>query len=305
MSLVLDHEVRSPYSTTLTMTVCLVGCGSAERGIQGRFEPAMLARAQAELVAVAAGGQISTAKVEPSGAFSILLTTDRTYSLAFRDPTKTAMPFFAQWVFDGDESTVQVVAGEGIDVGELHPVVSDDVEKDHCRGLSESSSRVELRTSFIVSSERDLVEGNEPDLVSHIDDALVDTDADLRPDLLDDDSDGDGLCDLDDDGRRDDPGELEETSELPYDVRPQLGDDFSIRDAFLERGPPPSQVLSIEMESGSWRLEELRDERPFEVMEDDCNHNGNRGPGRDRIFVSWLNADGTADIDHLDLRYCD
>ena len=43
----------------------------------------------------------------------------------------------------------------------------------------------------------------------------------------------------------------------------------------------------------------------FIVTQADCDHEGNRDKGRDRIFISWTNPDGSSEIDHLDLRYCD
>lgn len=58
------------------------------------------------------------------------------------------------------------------------------------------------------------------------------------------------------------------------------------------------------MEGGSWRLAELQAGTRFTVTEADCTHEGNRDVGRDRIFVAWVNADGSTDLDHVDLRYC-
>lgn len=113
-----------------------------------------------------------------------------------------------------------------------------------------------------------------------------------------------------------DPGELDDNSdgdrcasgrgELPYDAKIPRGATFRLTDAFLEKGPVPAQVVSVEMEgAGAWRLAELRANTPFVVNEADCAHAGNRDEGRDRVVVTWINADGSRDSDHLDLRYCE
>lgn len=36
----------------------------------------------------------------------------------------------------------------------------------------------------------------------------------------------------------------------------------------------------------------------------DCTHVGNRDVGRDRVVVTWTNANGSTQSDHLDIRYC-
>lgn len=94
-------------------------------------------------------------------------------------------------------------------------------------------------------------------------------------------------------------------AELPYDVKLELGDSFRLGDAFAQKGPPPAGIVSVTMEGGSWRLSELRADREFVVSEADCAHDGNRDVGRDRIYVTWQNADGSRETDHLDLRYCE
>lgn len=92
--------------------------------------------------------------------------------------------------------------------------------------------------------------------------------------------------------------------DLPYDVRPQLGDTFRLSDAFLEKGPLPAAILDVTLEGGDWRLAELRADTPFTITEEDCNHVGNRDIGRDRIFVTWAVGDMSTETDHLDMRYC-
>jgi hypothetical protein len=40
------------------------------------------------------------------------------------------------------------------------------------------------------------------------------------------------------------------------------------------------------------------------VTQADCDHAGNRAAGRDRVVVTWKNADQSEGSDHLDIRYC-
>jgi hypothetical protein len=117
------------------------------------------------------------------------------------------------------------------------------------------------------------------------------------------DHDGDGIeddhdCDehAGEDGMRDG---------LPYDVRPGLGASTRpIADAFTVRGTQPAEIVSISMSGGNWRLAELQAGTAFVVTKEDCDHAGNRDTGRDRVVVTWKNADGTQSSDHLDIRYC-
>ena len=117
------------------------------------------------------------------------------------------------------------------------------------------------------------------------------------------DHDHDGIPDDDDCDEH--AGEDAHREDLPYDVRPQLGATTSpILDAFAARGGKAPEILSITMEGGSWRLAELKAGTAFVVTQDDCNHAGNRSTGRDRVFVTWKNADASQSTDHLDIRYC-
>ena len=59
------------------------------------------------------------------------------------------------------------------------------------------------------------------------------------------------------------------------------------------------------MEGTAWRLTELQNGTVFTVTQADCDHAGNRSTGRDRVFVTWQNADGSEQTDHLDMRYCE
>ena len=123
---------------------------------------------------------------------------------------------------------------------------------------------------------------------------------------------GDSGKDSDDDGIPDDrdcdrhAGEDDLRTALPYDVRPELGATTRpILDAFAARGKAAPEIVSVTMEGGTWRHDELEVGTAFAVSQADCDHAGNRDQGRDRVFVTWKNADQTRSTDHLDIRYCD
>ena len=102
------------------------------------------------------------------------------------------------------------------------------------------------------------------------------------------------------------PGEDAHRDALPYDVRPQLAATTRpIIDAFAAGGGQPAQIVSVTLEGSTWRLAELQAGTAFVVTQDDCDHAGNRAKGRDRVIVTWKNADQTQSSDHLDIRYCD
>ena len=122
----------------------------------------------------------------------------------------------------------------------------------------------------------------------------------------------------DDDGDDDEAGEdegdddedchvrgTEGEARLPYAAKIPLGARYRLTDSFREKGPVPASIVSVTMEGGSWRLAELRADATFTVTQADCDHAGNRSTGRDRVFVSWRNADGSTRTEHLDLRYCE
>jgi hypothetical protein len=96
-----------------------------------------------------------------------------------------------------------------------------------------------------------------------------------------------------------------EEADLPYNVKLALGQTFQLSDAFLEKGPKPAAVLSVTMDGGDHRLAELSADTPFVVSAEDCSHAGNRDVGRDRLIITWQNADGSVETDHMELRYCD
>jgi len=177
------------------------------------------------------------------------------------------------------------------------------------------------RISFLVSADVDLSQECQSDDGSHSGDSLEDSDDDGRPDGLDDDVDDDGTCDNDDgdddghdgdDSDEDGDGEGHDGSsqggnaDLECNMSLPLGETFQLELAFLEKGAAPAEIVSVEMEGDStWRLAELQANTPFVVTQDDCAHAGNRDQGRDRMVVTWKNADGSIESDHLDLKYCD
>ena len=117
------------------------------------------------------------------------------------------------------------------------------------------------------------------------------------------DSDGDGIPDDRDCDRH--AGEDGMRTALPYDVRPQLGKTTSpVLDAFAERGGTAPQIVSVMMGDDTWRLTEPQAGTAFTVTQADCDHGGNRATGRDRVVVTWKNADQSQSTDHLDIRYC-
>jgi hypothetical protein len=118
------------------------------------------------------------------------------------------------------------------------------------------------------------------------------------------DRDGDGIPDdRDCDEHAGEDGDRQ--GGLPYDVRPQLGATTApVIDAFTAGGGQPAQIVSVALDGSTWRLAELQAGTSFVVTQDDCNHVGNRGPGRDRVIVTWKTADQAQHSDHLDIRYC-
>lgn len=117
------------------------------------------------------------------------------------------------------------------------------------------------------------------------------------------DSDGDGIPDDRDCDQH--AGEDGMRTALPYDVRPRLGAmTRPVLDAFADRGGTAPQIVSVTMEGDTWRLTELQAGTAFTVTQADCDHAGNRATGRDRVVVTWKNADQTQSADHLDIRYC-
>jgi hypothetical protein len=120
-----------------------------------------------------------------------------------------------------------------------------------------------------------------------------------------DDDDGDGIPNSDDcdNHEGEDDGGQSDGAQLPYDVQLALGATVTpIADAFAEEGQQPASIVSVT--GATWRAAELSAGTSFVVTQADCDHQGNRDIGRDRVVVTWTNADGTTASDHLDLRYC-
>lgn len=95
-------------------------------------------------------------------------------------------------------------------------------------------------------------------------------------------------------------------ADVPYNYDVTLGEEVSLMHAFLQEGPAPLEIVSVTMsEGGDWRLAELASGTPFIVTQEDCDHEGNRDIGSDRIELSWVNPDGSTASDHMTIRYCD
>lgn len=144
---------------------------------------------------------------------------------------------------------------------------------------------------------------SEDDSSSSSDDC--DEDDDGVDDIDDPDDDNDGIDDSDDCDETE--GGDGDESDLPYNFDMQLGQTVTpIVDAFAEKGAQPAAIVSVVPESGTgWRLAELQSGATFTVTDADCSHEGNHGTGRDRVVVTWENADGSQESDHMTLRYCE
>lgn len=141
-----------------------------------------------------------------------------------------------------------------------------------------------------------------------------DTSSRVAPEGSDDGSGGGSDADDDHDGipnsedcdthEGEDDGGHSDGAQLPYDIAPQLGATVQpVIDAFASEGAQPASIVSVT--GATWRAAELSVGTPFVVTQADCDHPGNRDVGRDRVVVTWTNADGTTASDHLDIRYCD
>jgi hypothetical protein len=120
-----------------------------------------------------------------------------------------------------------------------------------------------------------------------------------------DDDDHDGIPNGDDcdSHEGEDGGGQSDGAQLPYDIAPQLGATATpIADAFASEGAQPASIVSVT--GATWRAAELSAGTAFVITQADCDHAGNRAVGRDRVVVTWTNADGSTASDHLDIRYC-
>lgn len=300
----------------LALGAMLSACGGGaeqQRSISGTLDLTALGRTEARLIATSAGGERIEQRAGSDGRFELELETEKVWAIAFAGAEQGDDRVFANLVFGPAErrsGRVRIVAGEALDMGSVEPVGED---ASTCRHLGEDGGGMGVVPSFLVAAENDLAGSNAADDTQHADDHLRDRDGDGRPDALDEDDDDDGLCDDDDDdgfgdgdAGEDDGDDGDDTrAELPYDVKLAIGQEFQLMDAFLEKGAAPAEILSVQMDGSSWRLSELRSNTRFTVEQSDCDHRGNRDTGRDRAFIAWRNADGTTDLDHLDLRYCE
>lgn len=120
----------------------------------------------------------------------------------------------------------------------------------------------------------------------------------------------------DDDSKADSKSESESESEsndcykagradLPYNWNLSVGRTVRLADAFLEKGAPAKAIVSVTMEGTPWHLTELQTGASITVTQADCDHEGNHGTGRDRIVLTWENADGSKETDHMTIRWCD
>ena len=122
-------------------------------------------------------------------------------------------------------------------------------------------------------------------------------------DGADDDHDGIPNGDDCDSHEGEDDGGQSDGPRLPYDIAPQLGATATpIADAFAAEGQQPASIGSVT--GATWRAAELSAGTAFVITQADCDHAGNRATGRDRVVVTWTNADGSTASDHLDVRYC-
>lgn len=310
--------MNSKHLLTLMSLSGLVACGTAEgRTVSGQLSSGVRSGGTAEVVATSAAGLEVTGAVADDGRFALELPLG-SFSVTFRASQSSGrVAHFAHLVGRGagaPRGVLRVEAGEGdLELGAV--VRSDDRavgDDDGCRNVDPSTGGMVTTVSFLVVPSSELPFDDN----SSGGGALDDRDDDGRADRHDDDDDDDGICDEDDfddgndDGGGDDDGGLDDDdrssrADLPYHVDPALGVRFALADAFAEEGPQPAEVLSLEMPEVQWRLAELRAGTPFEVTRADCEHEGNSGRGRDRIYISWRNADGSVELDHFEIRYCD
>lgn len=292
-------------STTLA---CGAGGDPQSPTLRGTLNLQAVGHGGGVLIAIADDGTELEHPLGKNGELEAELVRGRAYTFAFEDQGRS----FAKLVFKKGELAKSVLRPSHddlvIDLGNIDPLAGD---PEDCRETPSSDPAnpsappgdIILFTSVRVAGEHD-APSEDPSAG-----VFDDSDRDGIPDSIDDDDDGDGICDGDDDREEPDGGEEEDGGEedhrgradLPYAVRLEVGDTFALIDAF--EGATPV-ITEVEMEDGNWRLAELRSGASFEVTPEDCAHEGNRDTGRDRIFVSWSNPDGSHEIDHLDLRYC-
>lgn len=314
----------SSWAGALALSTTLA-CGSTSSeqpspSLRGTLNLQAVGHTGAALIAIADDGTAVEHALGKNGELEVELERGRAYTFAFEDQGKR----FAKLVFKKGELSKSVLRPSNddliIDVGNIEPIAVDPEDcvetpsPDPTTPENPTPGDIIFFTSVRVAGE------NEAPSEDPSTGVFADSDSDGIADSIDDDDDGDGICDgydddpadhddgddHGDDGEETDGGEdggedHEGRADLPYAVRLEVGDTFALIDAF--EGAIPV-ITDVEMEDGSWRLAELQSGASFEVTQADCDHEGNRDTGRDRIFVSWSNPDGSHEIDHLDLRYC-
>jgi hypothetical protein len=321
----------------------LAACAREERTVSGTLDLLALGRSEATLIATTTTERREVL-INADGRFELSLSPERwSIAFAEKDGGRV-FAHLVQGQGATRSGKIAVSAGQPFDFGAVRPLAKvpalhlasggnsgpggdddddddddDDVDdsgsddpsdddREGCREVDPTTGAISLFTSFLVRGEADLDPAGSDDQPDPSDEGEIDGDGDDddRSDDLDEDDDGDGICDEDQPADEPDGGTDDEDgrADLPYDARLEIGDTFDLSMAFAEKGPQPAAILSVEMDGGSWRLAELERQQPFTVDQSDCDHQGNREQGRDRIFVSWRNTDGSVEVDHLDLRYC-
>jgi hypothetical protein len=310
-----------------TMLLAAAGCGPSEGTVTGRLALSSLRGVRTDVVATLADGTARRATVGDDGRFTIEVPRGAALAIAFARRSDGGAAHVAQLVRRDRQAVVRVDddadLGELVELGDDRDEAGDDrgddgaePGDDHggrgCHTMTPGDAAITTTPSFLVVGSTELPAEAPPSTGP-----LADDDGDGWPTSHDDDRDDDGLCDDHDDdvpdaGDHDDDvpdGGIDDDdddgrADLPYHVDPALGSSFALVDAFLEKGAAPARISSVEV-AGGWRAAELAAGTRFAITEADCSHAGNKGTGRDRIFVAWENADGSRELDHFELRYCD
>lgn len=245
-----------------------LGCGQSAptRTITGQLTMSAFPTDNPVVIAQSAGQRAFVTAVSPTGRFSITVPAGQSYRLTLANTLKAGgYAGISKINWPGAGRWAQVGPGGTLALGAIHPATTGTTG-----GLSTADHGSDDGVSGDGSSS----------------------------------SESSGESERDDDGIEQchAPGG---EAKLPYAVRPQPGQSFQLSDAFALEGPQPAAILSVTMDGGTWRLAELQANASFVVTDADCTHAGNRDVGRDRVFVTWKNADGTTATDHLDIRYCD
>jgi hypothetical protein len=267
-----------PLSKPLTpaFLLLLAACGpppaTTQRALDGRVDVDAYALDNAKILAVSDAGRKFVAAIDQRGAFHLVLPTGARYRLTIAntlaDRSSRVIAVLGWGPVGQRRHAISLAAGAAIDLGLVRPFAGTTL------GTASSGSGESGSGSSSGGGDDDVVASGSPSATA------------------DDDDDDDEI------------GDCQAGADLPYDVRPPLGSSFQLEQAFLAKGPLPAAILEVRMDGGDWRLAELKANTAFEITQADCDHAGNRDVGRDRIFVTWRNADGSVETDHLDMRYC-